>query len=184
MHPTEHPLHNSKTEIRLQWIAIICMAIGLVTSIYYHANTLRAEHIESEINSYLHLNDRYHKLLFALLQNDSEVFQKTDPDSMRENKYLMYELFELLATVDLLKNHFNELAQEVQPCWKRRMEFIFSKPSVRHAWKSHLSYAEKIYKSDFVEHIEQVIAQTPILDTSPQDQTVKQKNSASSSQKF
>ena len=167
MHPAEHPLHSAKTEIKLQWIAIACMAIGLITSIYYHAHTLQAEHIESEINSYLHLNDRYHKLLFALLQNDSEVFKKTDPDSMRKNKYLMYELFELFATVDLLKSHFNELAQEVQPCWQRRMDFVFSKPAVQHAWKSHLSYAGKIYKPEFVQHVEKVISQISLLDASP-----------------
>jgi hypothetical protein len=112
MNATEHSLHSSKIELRLQWIAIICMAAGLITSIYYHANTLKAEHIESEINSYLHLNDRYHKLLFTLLQNDSEVFQKID----HKNKYLIYELFELFATVDLLESHFNELGPEIRPC--------------------------------------------------------------------
>jgi hypothetical protein len=173
MNPTEHPLHNSKTEIRLQWIAIICMAIGLITSIYYHANTLKAEHIESEINSYLHLNDRYHKLLFTLLQNDSKVFQKTDPDSMDQNKYLIYELFELFATVDLLESHFNELGQEIQPYWKRRMEFVFSKPAIRLAWQSHRSYATKIYKSEFVQLVEGVISQTPFLDSAQQDQIAR-----------
>lgn len=86
MNPTEHPLHSSKTEIKLHWIAITCMAIGLITSVYYHAHTLKAERIESEINSYLHLNDRYHKLLFTLLQNDPEVFRKTDPDSMHKKQ--------------------------------------------------------------------------------------------------
>jgi hypothetical protein len=173
MNPTEHPLHSSKTEIRLQWIAIICMAAGLITSIYYHANTLKAEHIESEINSHLHLNDRYHKILFTLLQNDSEVFQKTDPDSMHKNKYLMYELFELFATVDLLKNHFNELGQEVRSCWNKRVEFLFSKPSIRYAWESHLSYAEKIYKPEFIQHVKEVLDQTPFLDSVHQDQIAR-----------
>ncbi len=169
MNPTEHPLHSSKTEIKLQWIAIICMAIGLITSIYYHANTLKAEHIESEINSYLHLNDRYHKLLFTLLQNDSDVFKKTDLHSMRKNKYIIYELFELFATVDLLENHFNELDQEVRPCWKKRMEFIFSKPSIRQAWQSHLDYAGKIYKPGFIQHVEEIITQLPFPDSFHQD---------------
>ncbi len=153
------------------------MAIGLITSIYYHAYTLQAEHVESEINSYLHLNDRYHKLLFSLLQNDAEVFQKTDPESMRKNKYLMYELFELLATVDLLKGHFNELAQVIHPCWQRRMEFIFSKPAIQHAWESHLGYAGKIYKPEFVQHVEKVIAHTFLLDTSDQEQTANLEDS-------
>ena len=183
MHPTEHPLHSSKTEIRLQWIAILCMAIGLITSIYYHARTLQAEHVESEVNSYLHLNDRYHKLLFTLLQNDAEAFQKTDPDSMRKNKYLMYELFELLATVDLLKNHFNELSQEIHPCWQRRIEFIFSKPAIQHAWQSHLSYAKRIYKAEFILCIERAITDTSRLDVS-QDQIAGPTTSASSNQEF
>ncbi len=183
MNPTEHPLHSSKTEIRLQWIAIICMAVGLITSIYYHANTLKSEHIESEINSYLHLNDRYHKLLFTLLQNDSKVFQKTDPDAMDQNKYLMYELFELFATVDLLESHFNELSEEIRPYWKRRMEFVFSKPAIRHAWQSHSSYAQKIYKSAFVQHVEGIIAQIlPIETSEPSEAT--QEASIFPNQKF
>ena len=78
-----------------------------MTSVYYHANTLKAERVESEINAYLHLNDRYHDLLFTLIHNDPEVFKKVDPESMRKNKYLIYELFELFATVDLLASHFS-----------------------------------------------------------------------------
>ncbi len=173
MNPIEHSLHSSKTEIRLQWIAIVCMAIGLITSIYYHAHTLKAEHIESEINSYLHLNDRYQKLLFTLIQNHPAVFKKPDADSMYKNKYLMYELFELFATVDLLDSHFNELGQEVRSCWEKRMEFVFSKPSIRHAWQSHLAYAGKIYRPNFVQHVERVVAHTPFLDSSHQDQLVR-----------
>lgn len=165
MNPTEHPLHSSKTEIRLQWVAIICMAIGLITSIYYHAKTLKAEHIESEINSHLHLNDRYHQILFTLLENDSEVFKKTDQDSMQKNKYLMYELFELFATVNLLESHFKELGSEVKSCWTKRMEFLFSKPSIQHAWKSHRSYAKEIYKPEFIASIEKVVAETPFPDS-------------------
>lgn len=184
MHPTEHPLHSSKTEIRLQWIAIICMAIGLITSIYYHARTLQAEHVENEVKSYLHLNDRYHKLLFALLENDHEVFQKTDLESMQKNKFLMYELFELLATVDLLKSHFNELRREIHPCWHRRIEFVFSKAAVQHAWQSHLSYASKIYKPEFIQYIQEVIANTSQLDTSHQDLLVGSEISVSPHQKF
>ncbi len=165
MHPTEHLLHSSRTEIKMQWLAIICMAIGLITSIYYHARTLQAEHVESEVNSYLHLNDRYHKLLFTMLQNDPEFFQKTDPESMRKNKYLMYELFELLATVDLLKGHFNELNREIEPCWQRRMEFVFSKIAIQHAWQSHMSYASNIYRSEFIQCIQKVIANTSMLES-------------------
>lgn len=169
MSSTEHLLHSSKTEIKLQWLAIICMAMGLITSTYYHAHTLKTERIESEVNSYLHLNDRYHKLLFTLIQNDSEVFRKTDQDSMKKNKYLMYELFELFATVDLLEPHFKELDKEVRSSWERRKEFVFSKPAIRQAWQSHLNYAGKIYKTEFVQEVESIIAQTNSPDYLQQD---------------
>lgn len=162
MNPTEHPLH-SKTEIRIQWIAIACMAIGLLTSIYYHGQLLRAERIKSELSSYLHLNDRYHHLLFALIQNDSEVFQKEDEASLKSNKYIMYELFELLASVQSIEKYFKELDKDVWPCWQQRTEFLFSKPAIRYAWQSHLRYAGKIYKPEFIEQIENVIAQEPYL---------------------
>ncbi len=157
MNPTEHPLH-SKTEMKLQWIAIACMAIGLVTSIYFHANILKAERIENELSSYLHLNDKYHSLLFKLICDDSEVFKKTDDLSLQKNKYLMYELFELFSTIDSLEGYFKELDKDVWPSWKRRMEFLLSKPAVQYAWQSHRNYAERIYEPHFVEHIESIIA--------------------------
>lgn len=155
---TEHSLHNSKTELRLQWIAIVCMAIGLLTSTYFHATILRAERTESELSSYLHLNDRYHALLFTLIHNDNEVFIKTDDDSLQKNKYIMYELFELFSTVESLERYFKELDKDVWPCWKRRMEFLFSKPAILYAWHSHLRYAQHIYRPEFVEQIENIIA--------------------------
>lgn len=157
MNPSEHPLHSK--EIKLQWIAIACMAIGLVTSIYYHAKILKAERIESELTSYLHLNDRYHNLLFTLIQNDSEVFKKNETALLQKNKYIMYELFELFATVKSVEGYFEELDQDVWPCWERRMEFLFSKPAIRHAWQSHLKYAGKIYKPEFLHLVENMIAQ-------------------------
>ena len=76
MNPTEHPPHT--TDSKLQWIAIGCMALGLITSVYYHSQILKAERVESELTSYLHLNDRYHKLLFTLIQNEPDVFQQTN----------------------------------------------------------------------------------------------------------
>ena len=84
---------------------------------------------------------------------------------MRKNKYLMYELFELLATVDLLKGHFNELNREIEPCWQRRMEFVFSKIAIQHAWQSHMSYASNIYRSEFIQCIQKVIANTSMLES-------------------
>jgi hypothetical protein len=159
MHPTEHPLH-SKTEIRLQWIAIFCMAIGLITSIYYHSHTIKADRIKNEMASYLHLNDRYNKLLFTFIQNDADAFQKTDKQSLQENKYLIYELFELFATIDSFQDYFIEIEENVWPIWEKRMEFLFSKPAVRYAWESTRSYADKIYPSSFVDHVEKILSKT------------------------
>jgi len=160
MDPTEHPLHSSS--LKLQWIAIGCMAFGLITSTYYHVHTLKAERIESELTSYLHLNDRYHKLLFTLLENDPEIFQKNDDLYLQKNKYIIYELFELLSMVDSLKPYFLELRADVWPCWEKRMEFLFSKPAVQHAWASHAKYAERIYKPEFIAHVESMLAHADI----------------------
>lgn len=153
----EHPLHTSDT--KLQWIAIACMAIGLLTSVYYHSHILKAERLESELSSYLHLNDRYHQLLFTLIQNDHEIFSKTGDISLQKNKYIIYELFELFSTVDMLESYFSELDQDVWPIWKRRMEFLFSKPAIKYAWESHLRYADQIYKPAFMKHVETLIAE-------------------------
>lgn len=159
MKSTEHLLHNSTVEIKLQWIAIICMAIGLITSIYYHSKTLKAERIESEVNAFIHLNDRYQKLLFTLIHNDSEIFKRTDQESLQKNKYVIYELFELLATVYSLEGYFKELDKNIWASWKKRTEFLFTKPAIRYAWQSHAAYAEKIYRPEFVKLVESEIAQ-------------------------
>lgn len=161
MNPTEHPPH-SRTEIKLQWIAIACMAIGLVASIYFHAHILKAERIENELSSYLHLNDKYHSLLFKLIDNDREVFQKIDSASLQKNKYIIYELFELFSTIDAVEGYFKELDKDVWPCWKRRLEFLLSKPAVQYAWGSRRHYAEHIYEPQFVKHVENIIASNPV----------------------
>lgn len=162
MDSAEHPLHSSgshsKTEIRLQWVAIFCMAIGLLASIYFHVNILKAERTESELASYLHLNDRYHSLLFTLIHNDEDVFKKTADSSLQKNKFIMYELFELFSTVDALERYCKELDKDIWPCWRKRMEFLFSKPAILYAWHSHLKYAQHIYRQEFVAHIEAIIA--------------------------
>jgi len=158
MSTTEHLPHGSKTEIRLQWIAIFCMAIGLIVSIYHHTHLIKAERIKSELTSYLHLNERYHKLLFTLIQNDSEVFKKADDQSLQKNKYVLYELFELLATVESLKGYFKELDKDTWPIWNRRIEFLFSKPAVQYAWHLHQADAKEIYLPEFIAHVDHVIA--------------------------
>ncbi len=165
MNPTEHPPHSSKTEIKLQWVAIGCMALGLMASIYFHSNILKAERIENELSSYLHLNDKYHSLLFKLIDNDREVFQKTDNASLQKNKYIIYELFELFSTINSVERYFQELDKDVWPCWKRRMEFLLSKPAVQYAWQSRRRYAEQIYDPAFVRHIESIIAANPSSET-------------------
>jgi hypothetical protein len=158
MNPTEHPPHSSRTEIKLQWIAIACMALGLIASIYFHASILKAERIENELSSYLHLNDKYHSLLFKLIDNDPEVFQKKDNASLQKNKYIIYELFELFSTIESVEVYFSQLNEDVWPCWKRRLKFLLSKPAVQHAWASRRHYAEHIYEPEFVAHVEKVLA--------------------------
>jgi len=159
-----HLPHTS--EATLQWIAIACTALGLVISTYYNAYTLKAERVDGELTSYLHLNDRYHKLLFTLMDHDSGIFKKQDDFDLQKNKYIIYELFELFATIDSLEHYFTELDKDVWPCWKRRMEFLFSKPAIRHAWQCHAVYADQIYKPEFVKRVESVIASTTPLASS------------------
>ncbi len=164
MHTSEHLPHSSKTEMRLQWIAIMFMAIGLIISIHHHSQLIKAERIKSELTSYLHLDDRYHKLIFTLLQNDPDVFQKNDDLSLQKNKYLLYELFELFATVETLKSYFQELNEDTWPIWNKRIEFLFSKPAVNYAWEERQRYADKIYSPEFLKHIENIIAERPSED--------------------
>jgi hypothetical protein len=166
--------HSQTTEIALQWIAIGCMALGLIISTYYHSNSLKSERIESELTTYLHLNDRYHKLLFTLIDHDSEIFKNHDNFAfLQKNKYLIYELFELFATVDSLEKYFRELDKDVWPCWIRRMEFLLSKPTVQHAWKTHAQYAGRIYRQEFVNRVENMITSAPTLELPHQIQDIR-----------
>lgn len=146
-------------ENKLQWIAIGLTAFGLITTTHYNVRILKATRFETEIAYYLNLNERYHKLLFTLLHNDPEVFKKSDDQSLETNKYIIYELFELLATVKSLENYYEELGQDLSNIWQRRVDFLFSKPAVQHAWQIHEAYAQEIYKPEFVSYIQGVIAQ-------------------------
>ncbi|MBM3201397.1 MAG: hypothetical protein FJZ56_03195 [Chlamydiae bacterium] len=149
---------HGKLEIRLQSIATICMALGLVISIYYNSHILKSERIETELATHLHLTDRYHKLLFTLIQNDSAVFEQSEDAFLQSNKYLIYEFFELLATVNSLQPYFEETAKDVWPTWKKRMEFLFSKPAIRKAWYAQRHYADHIYKSEFISDVDKILS--------------------------
>ena len=151
-----HLSHASDS--KMQWIAIIFTALGLVISTYYHAFGLKTDRIDGELTTHLHLNDRYHRLLFTLMDHDSGIFKDHDKHELHKNKYIIYEMFELFATVDSLETYFTELGKDVWPCWKRRMEFLFSKPAIRSAWQTHAVYADQIYRPEFVERVESVLA--------------------------
>ncbi|MBS0615397.1 MAG: hypothetical protein JSR58_02440 [Verrucomicrobia bacterium] len=140
----------------LQWVAITFTAIGLLATIHFHMHSLQTARIENELFSYLHLNDRYHKLIFTLLEKDANVFQKTDDAYLNENKFLMYELFELFSTADSLKSHFQEL-NTLWPHWQKRMEFLFSKPAIQCAWKKHQKSAPQIYDEKFITQVNGII---------------------------
>ena len=148
------------SENKLQWIAIAMTAVGLGASAFYSTQALRVARLESELATFLQLNDRYNKLLFTLIQNDSEVFKKTDDATLKDNKYLIYEIFELFSTIKGLEGYFSELDKDVWPIWEKRTQFFFSKPAIRYAWHLHMNYAEAIYKKEFVTYIEEVISES------------------------
>jgi len=149
-------------ENKLQWIAIGLTALGLITTTHYNVRILKATRFETELSYYLNLNERYHKLLFTLINNDPEVFKKNDDKSLENNKYIIYELFELFATVKSLEGYYQELDQDISSIWKKRVDFLFSKPAVRQAWLTHVSDAQEIYKPEFVEYIHRILAQGSI----------------------
>ena len=145
------------SESKLQWIAIVFTAMGLLVSTYYNANILKAARIDNELSSYLKLNEHYNRLLFTLITNDSEIFKKNDNASLKTNKYIIYELIELLATAKSLEHHYQELTTDVSTIWNKRIAFLFSKPAIQHAWKSRKQYAEKIYEAEFIAFIDAIL---------------------------
>ncbi len=149
----------SSSESKFQWIAISLTAIGLFSSTYYNSHILKSSRIENELSSYLKLNEQYNKLLFKLINNDSESFKKTDDISLNKNKYVMYELIELFATIKSLEAYHQEIGTDVSGIWNQRLEFLFSKPAIQYAWQLRRKYAEKIYSPTFVKLVEQIIAQ-------------------------
>jgi|GEM_PF-4290791 len=149
-------------ENKLQWIAIALTAVGLISTTHYNFHILKATRFETELSYYLNLNERYHKLLFTLITNDSEIFKKNDNASLNNNKYIIYELFELFATVKSLEGYSQELDQDINSIWQKRIHFLFSKPAIQTAWQGHENYAYEIYKPEFVEYIHRVIAHAAI----------------------
>lgn len=148
----------STNEDKFQWIAITFTALGLLFSSYYDAQTVKASRIDSELSSYLQLNEQYNKLLFTLINNDSQVFKKVDDLSLENNKYLIYELFELFATVKTFEIHYQELEADVKFIWERRLEFLFSKPAIQYVWQRSYKYTHKIYKPEFIKYVDDLIA--------------------------
>ncbi len=153
-------IHRIQSENILQWVAIGLTALGLFTTTHYNVRILEATRFETELSYYLNLNERYHKLLFTLVNNDPEVFKKSDDLSLEHNKYIIYELFELFATVKSLEGYYKELDKDLTSIWQKRADFLFSKPAVRHAWQCHETDAQAIYKPEFVEYVHSVIAHT------------------------
>jgi hypothetical protein len=145
------------SESKMSWIGIIFTSIGLITTVYYHDHILKATRMESEMKSYLLLNQRYHELLFTLIHNDSEVFQKVDDQSLKENKYIIYELLNLISTVKTMESCFNEVAPEIKADWERKTNFLLTKPAVQFAWEKRIRYADKIFNPNFISFVENVI---------------------------
>lgn len=142
----------------MQWIAITITAAGVMCSAYYNSETLRSARIENELSSYLNLNERYQKLIFSLISGDADIFQIVDFKDLHEKKYIIYELLELFSTVKALEGYYLDLDKNIWPIWDERIKFLFSKPAVQSVWKHRRIYAEKIYKAEFIQYVEQVFA--------------------------
>ena len=152
----------STSESKLAWLGIIFTSLGLLASVYYNDHNLRATRMESEMNSYLNLNQRYHQLMFSLVHKGQGVFFRTSDDEQhKESKYIIYEMFDLISTVKTLERHFTEAIPDIKADWDRKINFFLSKPAVQHAWKTRVEYANKIYSPTFIAYVEQVMAEHP-----------------------
>ena len=136
----------------MAWLGIIFTMIGLVTSVYYNAHTLKVTRMESEMSCYLNLNQRYHELVYQLVHN--KTFRHTSGDQLGDEKYLMYELFDLVATIKTMEAYFIETAPELRADWERKIDFLFAKPAVKAAWAARSEYTDKIYDPSFIAYIE------------------------------
>ncbi|MCE5293697.1 MAG: hypothetical protein LLF94_03675 [Chlamydiales bacterium] len=140
----------NSSESRLAWLGIIFTSLGLIISVYYNHNSLQAARMESELKSYLTLNERYHQLMFSLVNKGEGVFFKEDD---KENKYCIYELFDLISTVKIVESHFTSIPS-IKADWDRKIAFFLSKPAVKHAWRARSEYATKIYSPSFINYID------------------------------
>lgn len=146
------------SETKMSWIGIIFTSIGLLTTVYYHDHILKATRVESEMKSYLHLNQRYHQLLFALIHNDSEVFKKHDDAGLKENKYIIYELLDVISMVKTLEKYHTQVAPEIKFDWERKIDFLLSKPAIQFAWEKRMKYGDKVFNPSFITYVEKIIA--------------------------
>ena len=140
------------TETKLTWLGILFTMVGLVTTIYYNAHTLKVTRMESEMSCYLHLNDRYHQLMHTLIHN--KTFRHTTAEDLGDEKYILYELFDLFATIKTMESYFTEIAPQLRADWQRKIDFLFSKPAVQAAWKARRDYSDKIYDPAFIAYVQ------------------------------
>lgn len=142
------------SETRAAWLGILFTMAGLVTSIYYSGHILKVTRMENEMNCYLNLNQRYHKLVYTLVHN--KTFRHTTSEELGDDKYVIYEIFDLIATVKTMET-YAEMAPELRADWERKIDFLLSKPAVQAAWKTQIPYINNIYSPDFINYIEKRI---------------------------
>lgn len=147
------------TESKMAWIGIIFTMLGLVTSVYYNGHILKMTRMENEMNCYLDLNQRYHQLVYKLVHN--KTFRHTSSDDLGDDKYVIYELFDLIATVKTMENYFSETAPQLKADWERKIDFLLTKPAVKAAWKTQSAYMNDIYSPDFIAYIDGTIHAKP-----------------------
>ncbi len=138
----------------MAWLGIIFTMIGLITSVYYNGHILKVTRMENELNSYLNLNQRYHQLVYSLVHN--KTFRHTSEETLGDDKYVIYELFDLIATWKTMEDYFDDTSPNLKADWERKIHFLFSKPAVQAAWKMRHEYVNKIYSPEFVTYIDNI----------------------------
>ena len=140
----------------IQWVGIIIAVTGTFVSSIIGYKSLKAARLESAINSFLTLSDRYHNLFFSLIEDDHNIL-KRPLEAVPEQQISIYQLIELLSEVDDLKKYQEKIGKNMGSKWEQRQKKLMSSVVFQCAWDRKKEDKRDLYSENFVTKIDNII---------------------------
>lgn len=140
----------------IQWFGIIIAVLGTFFSSIIGYKSLKAARIESAMNSFITLSDRYHKLFFSLIEEDHNIL-KRPLETVPGQQVIIYQLIELLSEVDDLEIFQKRIGERMLAKWNFRQQKLMSSVIFQCAWDKKEKDKQQLYSKKFISEIDEII---------------------------